>query len=112
MAEAPLHGRHGHRPAPRFQAWSAEHPRVNLVPIPTGVCRLNLLVGWWRLSRKEAFAGQGFAEADKIKGAVEVAEAQFNRHAEPCVGGRPPPAPSLLCVPALGNGARAGPRQG
>jgi hypothetical protein len=46
-----------------IQEWLAQHPRVHAVPIPTGACGLNLQEGWWRLFRREAFAGQSFADA-------------------------------------------------
>lgn len=84
-----------HTSAP-IQAWLAEHPRVHQMPIPTGACWLNLQEGWWRLLRKEAFAGQDFADADEIELAVRLATAQLNRRAKPWVWGRPIPAPRHL----------------
>jgi hypothetical protein len=41
-------------------------PRVHLVFVPTGACRLSLQESWWRLFRREAFAGQKFANGDEI----------------------------------------------
>lgn len=79
-----------HTSAP-IQAWLAEHPRVHQVPIPTGACWLNLQEGWWRLLRKEAFAGQDFADTDEIAYAVELTTQHLNRRAKPWVWGRPPP---------------------
>nr|WP_236600317.1 hypothetical protein [Ktedonobacter sp. SOSP1-85] len=35
--------------------------------IPKGACWLNLQEGWWRLFRRDAFAGQSFANAHEIE---------------------------------------------
>jgi transposase len=74
-----------------IQEWLAAHPRAHPVPIPTGACWLNLQEGWWRLFRREAFAGQPFADAAKIALATQVATAHLNARAKPWVWGRPPP---------------------
>jgi hypothetical protein len=74
-----------------IQDWLAQHPRVHPVPIPTGACWLNLQEGWWRLFRREAFAGQSFADAKEIDLATRVATAHLNARAHPWVWGRPPP---------------------
>jgi transposase len=71
--------------------WLAEHPRVEQVPIPTGACWLNLQEGWWRLFRKQAFAGQSFADAEELTQATSRATLQLNRRAKPWVWGRPQP---------------------
>jgi hypothetical protein len=81
-----------HTSAP-IQAWLADHPRVHPVPLPTGACWLNLQEGWWRLLRREAFAGQTFADHEEIERAVAGATARLNHRARPWVWGRPPPAP-------------------
>ncbi len=73
-----------------IQAWLATHPRVHPVPIPTGACWLNLQEGWWRLFRREAFAGQSFANPAEIELATRVATEHLNARAHPWVWGRPP----------------------
>src|SRR5215831_20669166 len=72
------------------RAWLAEHPRLHHVFIPTGACWLNLQEGWWRLFRRDALAGQSFANPKEIEQATRVATAQLNRRAKPWVWGRPP----------------------
>jgi DDE superfamily endonuclease len=76
-----------------IQAWLTEHPRVHPVPLPVGACWLNFQEGWWRLLRKEAFAGQTFADYSDIERAVTGATARLNHRATPWVWGRPPPSP-------------------
>jgi hypothetical protein len=73
-----------------IQDWLAAHPRVHPVPIPAGACWLNLQEGWWRLFRREALAGQDFADAKEIDQATRVATAHLNARASPWVWGRPP----------------------
>jgi transposase len=73
-----------------IQEWLGQHPRVHPVPIPTGACWLNLQEGWWRLFRREAFAGQSFADAKEIDLATRVATEHLNARAHPWVWGRPP----------------------
>jgi len=58
--------------------------------IPKGACWLNLQEGWWRLSRRDAFAGQSFANAHEIERVMNVATTQLNRRAKPWIWGRPP----------------------
>jgi transposase len=79
--------------SPPIQAWLAAHPRVQQVFIPVGACWLNLQEAWWRLFRREAFAGQTFADPDEIAHATRVATQQLNRRAKPWVWGRPPRPP-------------------
>jgi hypothetical protein len=74
-----------------IQAWLGQHPRAHPVPIPTGACWLNLQEGWWRLFRREAFAGQSFADAQELDLATRVATEHLNARAKPWVWGRPPP---------------------
>jgi hypothetical protein len=76
-----------------IQSWLAEHPRVHPVPIPVGASWLNLQEAWWRLLRKEAFAGQTFADHQEVEQAVVAATARLNCRAKPWVWGRPPPSP-------------------
>ena len=84
-----------HTSAP-IQEWLGQHPRVHPVPIPTGACWLNLQEGWWRLFRREAFAGQSFADAEEIDLATRVATDHLNARAKPWVWGRPPPPQRTL----------------
>ena len=74
-----------------IQQGLAAHPRVHPVPLPTGACWLNLQEGWWRLFRREAFAGQSCADAKAIDQATRVATQHLNARAHPWVWGRPPP---------------------
>jgi transposase len=72
------------------RTWLAEHPRLHHVFIPKGACWLNLQEGWWRLFRRDALAGQSFANADEIEQAARVATAQLNHRAQPWIWGRSP----------------------
>ena len=76
--------------SPPIQEWLVANPRVHHVFIPVGACWLNLQEGWWRLLRRDAFAGQSFVDSAEISEAVRLATAQLNRHAKPWVWGRPP----------------------
>jgi hypothetical protein len=76
--------------SPPIQDWLAAHPRVHQVFIPTRACWLNLQEGWWRLFRREALAGQSFADAKEIEQATKLATEQLNRRAKPWVWGRAP----------------------
>jgi transposase len=78
-----------HKSAP-IQAWLIEHPRVQVVPRPTGACWLNLIEGWWRLFRREALAGQSFADHTELETVTHLATTQLNRRAKPWVWDRPP----------------------
>ena len=77
-----------HKSAP-IRDWLACHPRVHRVFIPKGACWLKMREGWWRLFRREAFAGQTVAAATEIERARELAPEQLNRRAKPWVWGRP-----------------------
>jgi hypothetical protein len=76
--------------SPPIQQWLEAHPRVHQVFIPTGACWLNLQEGWWRLFRREALAGQDFADAREIAHTTQVATAHLNARAHPWVWGRLP----------------------
>jgi hypothetical protein len=78
-----------HKSAPILE-WLAAHPRITQVFIPVGACWLNLQEAWWRLFRREALAGQSFADDREITLATGVATRQLNRRAKPWVWGRPP----------------------
>lgn len=75
------------------RTWLEGHPRIQHVFIPTGACWLNLQEGWWRLFRRDALAGQSFANPKEIEQATRVATAQLNLRAKPWVWGRPPKIP-------------------
>ena len=68
------------------RAWLADHPRIQHAFIPKGACWLNLQEGWWRLFRREAFAGQSFATPDEIALATRVATCQLNATPAPGCG--------------------------
>ncbi len=70
-----------------------DYPRIQQLFIPTGACWLNLQEGWWRLFRRQALAGQTFADPGEITLATQVATIQLNARARPWVWGRPPPSP-------------------
>jgi DDE superfamily endonuclease len=44
------------------RTWLAGHPRIQHAFIPKRACWLNLQEGWWRLFRREALAGETFAD--------------------------------------------------
>jgi hypothetical protein len=73
-----------------IKEWLTLHPRVHQVPFPTGACWLNLIEGWWRLFRRDAFAGQSFADHTEIDAATQLATCQLNRRAKAWIWGRPP----------------------
>jgi transposase len=75
------------------RTWLADHPRIRQVFIPKGACWLNLQEAWWRLFRRQALAGQCFADAAEITLATRVATCQLNQRARPWVWGRTPPSP-------------------
>jgi DDE superfamily endonuclease len=72
--------------------WLAEHPRIRQVFIPKGACWLNLQEGWWRLFRRQALAGQCFADTGEIALATRAAAGQLHQRARPWVWGRPQPS--------------------
>jgi hypothetical protein len=76
-----------------IQEWFTAHARVHQVFIPKGACWLNLQEPWWRLFRREALAGQTFADGNEIEQATEIATQQLNRRAKPWVWGRPARTP-------------------
>ncbi len=71
--------------SPPIHAWLEAPPRVHRVFIATGACWLNRQEGWWRLYRREALAGQDFADAKEIDQATQVAMAHLNARASPWV---------------------------
>jgi len=85
--------------SPAIQAWLAANPRVQQVFIPKGACWLNLQEAWWRLFRRQALAGQTFADDEEIDRATAVATRQRNRRAKPWGWGRPERPPRRLRHP-------------
>ena len=79
--------------SPPIQEGLATPPRVQQVFIPKGASWLNLQEAWWRLFRREALAGQSFADHTELDYATQVATRQLNRRAKPWVWGRPAPPP-------------------
>ncbi|HEY4724383.1 MAG TPA: transposase [Actinomycetes bacterium] len=75
------------------RTWLTDHPRIQHTFIPKGACWLNLQEGWWRLFRRQAFAGQSFATPEEITLATSAATCQLNARARPWVWGRPLPSP-------------------
>jgi len=75
------------------RTWLVEHPRIRQVFLPKGACWLNLQEAWWRLFRRQALAGQSFANPKQVALATEVATGQLNARARPWVWGRPSPSP-------------------
>ncbi|MBZ0303580.1 MAG: transposase [Anaerolineae bacterium] len=73
----------------KTRTWLEDHPRIQHVFIPKGAAWLNLQEGWWRLLRREALAGQTFADYLEIEQATTVATHQLNRRAKPWIWGRP-----------------------
>ena len=73
------------------RAWLEAHPRIRHAFIPKRACWLNLQEGWWRIFRRQALAGQDFADPDEIACATRVATAQLNARARPWIWGRPQP---------------------
>jgi len=57
------------------RAWLDGHPRIWHVFIPKGASRLNLQEAWRRIFRRQALAGQTFADPDEIAHAARVATA-------------------------------------
>src|SRR5215217_4760246 len=79
--------------SPPIREWLENHPRVEQVFTPVRACWLNVQEAWWRLFRREALAGQSFADAGEIESATRIATKQLNHRARPWVWGRPPRSP-------------------
>lgn len=77
-----------HKSSP-VMAWLESHPQVHQVFLPKGACWLNLQEGWWRLFRREAFAGQTFVDAEEIDQVTVLATQKLNHRAKPWIWGRP-----------------------
>src|SRR5207302_7367413 len=70
------------------RTWLEAHPRLHHVFIPTGACWLNLQEGWWRLFRRDALAGQSFANPDAIDQATRVSTRQLSLRPKPLARSR------------------------
>jgi DDE superfamily endonuclease len=76
-----------------IQVWLAEHPRIQQLFIPVKAAWLNLMEPWWRLLRREAFAGQCFVDTQEVNHAAADATRRLNARAKPWVWGRPARTP-------------------
>ena len=76
-----------------IQAWLAEHPRPQQLFIPVKAAWLNLIEPWWRWLRREAFAGQGFVDAQEVNRAAADGTRRLNARAKPWGWGRPARTP-------------------
>jgi DDE superfamily endonuclease len=72
-----------------IQAWLVEHPRNQPRFIPIKAAWHNLMEPWWRLLRREALAGQSFADTKEVNQAALDANRRLNVRAKPWVWGRP-----------------------
>lgn len=79
-----------------IQDWLEAHPRIQHAFIPIGAAWLNLIEGWWHISRRKAFAGQSLADDHDIAYVTSVATEHLNRHAKPWVWGRLPEPQRVL----------------
>lgn len=75
--------------------WLAEHPRLHQIFIPKGarLCSVGpgeLVGSCGRLLRRDALAGQSFANAHEIEQATRVTTVQLNHRAKSWVWGCPP----------------------
>jgi DDE superfamily endonuclease len=75
------------------RTWLAAHPASNTPSSPRAPAGSTWEEGWWRLFRREAFAGQSFATPEEITLATRTATCQLNARARPWVWGRPAPSP-------------------
>lgn len=65
--------------------WLEDHPRIKHAFIPVGACWLNLQEPWWRIFRREALAGQTFADHTEIDQATRQATTALNARARPWI---------------------------
>jgi hypothetical protein len=89
--------------------WLIEHPRIKHAFIPVGACWLNLHESWWRIFRREALAGQTFADAREIDQATVQGHRGTQRPRTTVGVGPSSPetteTPPPFCVPPLRNTA-------
>jgi hypothetical protein len=67
--------------------------------IPVKAAWLNLMEPWWRLLRREAFAGQSFVDAQEVNHAAADGTRRLNARAKPWVWGRPARTPVNGAMP-------------
>jgi hypothetical protein len=79
--------------------WLAENPVFTTSSFPKEQAWLNLQKGWWRLLRRDALAGQSFANPNEIEQATRVATAQLTRRAKPMALGTSSQGSSSLSPP-------------
>jgi hypothetical protein len=82
-----------HKKSALLSKWLEGHPRIEHAFIPKGAAWLNLIEVWWRLFRRQALAGQDFADSHEIALATRVSTRQLNRRAKPWEWGREPKPP-------------------
>jgi transposase len=70
--------------------WLQDHPRLQQVFLPKKAPWLNLIEGWWRLLRREAFAGMDLADVEEVSQVVQKATAHLNSRAKPWIWQRSP----------------------
>jgi len=73
------------------RAWLQGHPCIRHAFTPKKARWLNLQEAWWRIFRRQALAGQDFADPDEITCATRVATARLNARARPGPGAGPSP---------------------
>ncbi len=73
-----------HRSGP-IREGLADHPRIQQAFIPVGAAWLNLMEGWWRSFRRNAFAGTSLANGEDMAIVTRLATPQLNRQAKPWV---------------------------
>ena len=78
--------------------------------IPKGAAWLNLIEGWWRIFRRQAFAGQCFADSYEIDLATRAATRQLAKPQSQALGlgsssQTAEVSEAYVCVPPLRNGA-------
>src|SRR5262249_50191610 len=101
----PPHSHNNPRPLPgdnstNTRAGLAGHPRIRHAFITTGACWLNLQEAWWRIFRRQALAGQAFADP----GEIALRPPGGHRPAQrprPALGLGDGPAPTTLLPPPL-----------
>jgi hypothetical protein len=69
------------------RAWLEDHPRICHAFIPKGACWLNMQEAWWRIFRRQALAGQDFADPTR----------------SPTLPGSPPPSSTPAPGPGSGD---------
>ena len=99
--------------SPPIREWLGSHPRVEQVFIPKGAAWLNLQEAWWGMFRREALAGQHFADGGRDRACYEGSHQTTQSSGETVGMGTASQtaeaSEKAFCVPPLRNGA-VGPR--